>query len=71
MLVSHHRHAGVALTCDTRAAAAGRARIVADDISANIKHKLTKDQKKVKKMRGVGDEWRDGAVCWWCAVGDA
>jgi hypothetical protein len=25
----------------------GRARIVADDISANIKHKLTKEQKKV------------------------
>ena len=25
----------------------GRARIVAEDISANIKHKLTKDQKKV------------------------
>ena len=25
----------------------GRARIVADDISANIKHKMTKEQKKV------------------------
>ena len=28
----------------------GRARIVADDISANIKHKLTKEQKKVSTM---------------------
>jgi len=45
--VYHHHHAGAALTRDTRAAAAGRARIVADDISANIKHKLTKEQKKV------------------------
>jgi len=70
-VVHHHHHAGVALTCDMRAAAAGRARIVADDISANIKHKLTKDQKKVKKMRGVCDERRDGAGCWWCGVGDA
>ncbi len=26
----------------------GRARIVADDISANIKHKMTKEQKKVR-----------------------
>ena len=31
----------------TPVVAGGRARIVADDISANIKHKLTKEQKKV------------------------
>ncbi len=32
---------------DRHAGCRGRARIVADDISANIKHKMTKDQKKV------------------------